>query len=79
MHISEAVRIANERRAARGEAPITVISSKKSPEFAETYKIMNESVYARIHSALSRPDPQADKKAELRVLMAGRAKCVVST
>lgn len=72
MNVANAVRIANERRALAGLAPITVIQSKTTPEYHEVYRIMNEPLYNRIHSMLSMPRHQAEQKAELRIQMAGR-------
>lgn len=66
MHISDAVRIANERRAAAGQPPITVIPSKQSPEFEEVYRIMNEKLYDDIRRVLSLPCPDAENKAKKR-------------
>jgi hypothetical protein len=66
MHISEAVRIANERRAANGQPPITVISNKQSPEYIEVFKIMNEDLYADIRRVLSVRCPDADNKERQR-------------
>lgn len=66
MHISEAVRIANERRAACGQPAITVIANKQCPEFAEVYRIMNEKHYEDIRRALSLPCPDAENKAKKR-------------
>lgn len=72
MNVGNAVRIANERRALAGLPPITVIQSKNTPEYHEVYRIMNEPLYNRIHSVLSRPRHQAEQKAELRVQMASK-------
>jgi hypothetical protein len=72
MNVANAVRIANERRALAGLPPLTVIQSKNTPEYCEVYRIMNESLYTRIHSILSMPRHQAERKAELRTEMAGR-------
>ena len=66
MHISEAVRIANERRAACGQPAITVIPNKQCPEFAEVYRIMNEKHYDDIRRVLSMPPYDAENKAKQR-------------
>ena len=64
MHIARAVQIANERRALAGLPPITVIASKKTPEYAEVYRIMHESEYRRIEVALSNMVRTPEQKAE---------------
>jgi len=70
MHISEAVRIANERRTAAGRPIITVIQSKKTPEYAEVFRIMNEKLYENIRASLACVDRDDPKRVAIRARMA---------
>lgn len=70
MHLSEAVRIANERRTAAGRPIITVIQSKQSPEYFEVFRIMNEKLYENIRASLASVDRDDPKKVAVRARMA---------
>lgn len=74
MHISEAFRIANERRAAKGLPLMTAISSKASPEYREVFKIINEQRYELIRRVINAPHRQAEERAKVREAMASKCR-----
>jgi hypothetical protein len=76
MHISEAVHIANERRAAKGLPLMSAISTKASAEYREVFKIINEKRYELIHTVVNAPHRQAEERAKVREAMASKGRIV---